>query len=161
MVTKISSERTWTKDRKDPIKAYRDWLKNPNKTKKIFESRVKIKWYKIKESTVENKKNDDPIIKFWAKINWIAYKIIRNRGAAVELERGIKNVSLVKSFIKSKIIWKKPLRPIMAGPIRRCAYARNLRSVKTTNNVSNITINVAIMDNSLIKQELLTIRSIE
>ena len=60
-------------------------------------------------------------------------------GAITVVGLGIIKISLVNILNKSANIWNAPLRPIKVGPIRRCANANNLRSVKTTNKVKSIT----------------------
>jgi len=121
MVTKISSEITWTKARAVPIIAYRDWLSKPTTVKNMFPNKIKIKWYKTIESTFSNKNIEGPQIKFWENISWQQYKSVRKTGAKAEVGRGIKKISFVKSLNKSRAIWKAPLRPINVGPIRRIA----------------------------------------
>lgn len=118
IVTKISKEITWTNARTVPIIAYLDWLIKPTNTKKILLNKTKIKWYKIKESTFSNINKDGPHIKFCENINWTAYNNAKNTGAKAVLGRGIKKISLVNNLTKSNAIWKAPLRPITAGPIR-------------------------------------------
>lgn len=120
-VTKISKEITWTNARIVPISAYRDWLNNPTSTKKILLKRTNIKWYKINESVVSKTKSEGPHIKFCEKSSWVPYKSAKKIGARADEGRGIKKISFVSSFTKSSPIWNAPLRPIIAGPIRRCA----------------------------------------
>jgi hypothetical protein len=66
--------------------------------------RIKIKWYKIKESTLEKIKIEGPHIKFCEKVNWVAYNKAKINGASAEVGLGIKNISFVNNLIKSKAI---------------------------------------------------------
>lgn len=121
MVIKISKEITWTRARTVPIIAYRDWLIKPTSTKNILLKSTSIRWYNTKESIDSNKNMDGPQIKFCENTNCVAYNSAKIRGAKAELGRGIKKISFVSNFIKSRAIWKAPFLPITAGPIRRCA----------------------------------------
>ena len=63
---------------------------------------------------------------------------VTKTGANAVVGLGIKNISLVNIFTKSRRIWNAPLRPIKVGPRRLIAYANNLRSVKVTNSIKRI-----------------------
>lgn len=129
--------------------AYRDWLNKPTKTKKILPIKINIKWYKIKESTFSKINIDGPQIKFWENNNWEEYNKDKNIGAKAVVGLGIKKTSLVSILNKSKAIWKAPFLPIIAGPIRLCAYAKNFLSTKTTNNVKKTEKSAKIKADSL------------
>ena len=66
--------------------------------------------------------------------------IVRGHPIAATIWSIIRKISFVNILKRSASIWNAPLRPIKVGPIRRCAKASNLRSVRTTNNVSSTTI---------------------
>lgn len=150
IVIKISKDITWIKDLTVPIIAYLDWLNNPTNTKKILLNSIKIKWYKINESTFSNMNIEGPTIKFCENINWEEYNNDKKIGANKDVVLGIKKISFVTNFTKSNKIWKRPFRPIIAGPIRLWAYAKNFLSNKTTNNVINIINKEIIKEVSLI-----------
>ena len=113
--------------------AYRDWLTKPNTEKKILDNKISIRWYKIIESTDSTRKNEGPQIKFNEKRSWDAKSKDKIIGAITLDDLGIIKISLDNILNKSATIWKAPLRPIKVGPIRRCAKAKILRSVKITN----------------------------
>jgi len=121
------------------IIAYRDWLSNPTIEKKMFDNRIKMRWYKIIESTESTKNMLGPQTKFNENSNWVAKSRDKKIGAITVAGRGIRKISFVNILNKSASIWNAPLRPISVGPIRRCANASNLRSVRTTNKVSSTT----------------------
>ena len=83
-------------------------------------------------------------MKFCENNNWKEYSKTKKRGARVVVGRGIRKISFVINLNKSKAIWKEPFRPINVGPILLIAYARSLRSVKTTNNVNKTDSNAII-----------------
>lgn len=121
------------------IIAYRDWLSSPTTEKNIFESKINTKWYRIMESTESTRNILGPQTKFKENRSCVAKRRDRNIGAITVAGRGIKNISLVSILNKSASIWKAPLRPINVGPIRLCANASSLRSVRTTNKVKSMT----------------------
>lgn len=57
----------------------------------------------------------------------------KKMGADTVVGLGIKKISLESILKRSANIWNAPLRPIIEGPIRRCAKANILRSVRTIN----------------------------
>ena len=140
-VIKISNEIICTKPRTVPIIAYLDWESSPTIEKKIFESKINIKWYKIIESTESTKNKLGPQIKFKEKSSWVPNSNDKKIGAITVAGRGIRKISFVSILNKSAKIWNAPFRPINVGPIRRCANAKSFRSVKTTNKVSSTTNN--------------------
>lgn len=137
----ISSDSMCTNPRTVPIIAYRDWLKKPTREKNIFDSRIKIKWYKIIESIESTKNILGPQIKFSANNSCVTKSSDKKIGAMTVEGRGIKKISFVNILNKSAAIWKAPLRPIKVGPIRRWANAKSLRSVKTMKSVKSTTNN--------------------
>lgn len=106
-------------------------------TKKTLPKSTSIRWYRIKESTLEKIVKLTENIKFWENNNWTEKNNAKKKGAKIDDDLGIKKTSLVNSLTKSNPIWKEPLRPIKVGPIRRCEYAKNFLSVRTVNNVNN------------------------
>ena len=129
----------WTRPRTVLMIAYRDWLSKPTIEKKMLDRRIRTRWYKIIESTESTRNILGPQIKLSENNNCVANNKERNIGAITVAGRGMRKTSLVSILNKSANIWKAPLRPIRVGPIRRWANASNLRSVKTTNRVNNIT----------------------
>ena len=115
--------------------AYLDWLSKPTIEKKIFESKIKTRWYSTIESTDSTINILGPQIKFILNSNCVANNNDKNIGAATVVGRGIKKISLVSILNKSAKIWKAPFRPIRVGPIRLWVKASSLRSVNTTNKV--------------------------
>ena len=77
-------------------------------------------------------------------------------GARAVVGRGIRKISFVNSLKRSNAIWNAPLRPINEGPIRRIAYAKTFRSVKTTNSVNKTENKAIIKPLSLITKPYLT-----
>ena len=121
------------------IIAYRDWLSKPTIEKKMFDNRIRIRWYSIIESTESTKNILGPQTKFKENSNWVAKSSDKKMGAITVAGRGIKKISFVNILNRSASIWNAPLRPIKVGPIRRCANASSLRSVRTTNKVNRTT----------------------
>ena len=72
-----------------------------------------------------------PHIKFKLNNNCIVNNSDRNIGAIIVVGLGIKKISFDNILNKSARIWKAPLRPIIVGPIRRCAKASIFLSVNT------------------------------
>jgi len=140
-----------TRPRTVLIIAYRDWLNNPTIEKKILASRISTKWYRINESTESNRNRLGPHTKFKENSNWVENNNERKIGAAAVVGRGIIKISLVSILKRSARIWNAPLRPIKVGPIRRCANAKSLRSVKTINKVRRTTTKAKSSANSWIK----------
>ena len=136
---KISKEIIWTNPRTVLIIAYLDWLSKPTIEKKIFDNRIRIKWYRIIESTESTKNILGPQIKFNENSSCVANRSDKKIGAITVAGRGIKKISFVNILKRSASIWNAPLRPMSVGPIRRWAKASNFLSVNTTNNVSRTT----------------------
>ena len=84
-----------------------------------LDSRIKIRWYNIIESTESTSNKLGPQAKFRAKSNWAVKSSDKNIGASVVEGRGIINISLVNILKRSAKIWNAPFRPIIVGPIRR------------------------------------------
>lgn len=105
----------------------------------MLDNKIKIKWYKIIESTESTRKRLGPHTKFSENSSCVAKSNERNIGAITVAGRGIKKISFVSILNKSAKIWNAPLRPINVGPIRRWANANNLRSVNTTKRVNSTT----------------------
>ena len=82
---------------------------------------------------------EGPHIKLSEKRSCDAKRRERKIGAITEAGLGIIKISLDNILNKSATIWKAPLRPIKVGPIRLCAKARSLRSVKITNRAKSTT----------------------
>lgn len=135
----MSKDIIWTNPLTVLIIAYLDWLRSPTIEKNMFDNRIKIRWYRIIESTESTKNILGPQTKFRENSNWVAKSNDKKIGAITVAGRGIKKISFVNILNKSARIWNAPLRPIRVGPIRRCANASNLRSVKTTNKVNSTT----------------------
>ena len=140
-VIKISNDITWTKPLTVPIIAYLDWLSKPTTEKKIFDSNIKIRWYKIIESTESIKSRLGPHTKFKENNNWAVNKNDKNIGAREVVGLGIIKISFVNILTRSAKTWNAPLRPIKVGPILLWANANNFRSDKTTKSVSKTTNN--------------------
>lgn len=107
----------------------------------MLESRTSIKWYNIIESTESTKNILGPQTKFSANRSCVTKSNERKIGAITVEGRGIKKISLVNILNRSASIWKAPFLPMRVGPIRLCAKASNLRSVKTMNSVKSTTNN--------------------
>lgn len=119
--------------------------------KKIFENKIKTKWYKIIESTDSKINILGPHIKFKLKTNWIENNNDKKIGAATVVGLGIRKTSFVNILKRSASIWKAPLRPISVGPIRLWAKASILRSVKTINKTVKTHVKANINANSWIQ----------
>ncbi len=140
-VTNISSDIIWTSPRTVAIIAYLDWLTKPTIEKKILDDKIRIKWYKINESTESSKNMLGPQIKFKENRSCDVNKSDRKIGAITVDGRGIKKTSLVSILKRSATIWNAPLRPINVGPILLWANAKSFLSVNTTNKVNKTTNN--------------------
>ena len=139
-----------TRPRMVPIIAYLDWETKPSTEKKIFDSKISIKWYNIIESTESTKNRLGPQIKFNENRSWVPNKRERKIGAITVAGRGIRKISFVSILKRSATIWNAPLRPKRVGPILRCENDNNLRSVKITKRVITTTINEDISTPSCI-----------
>ena len=124
---------TCTNPRMVAIIAYLEWLNNPTMEKKIFENRIKTKWYNIIESTDSSINILGPHTKLRLKTSWKENNRDKNIGAATVVGLGIRNTSFVNILNKSANIWKAPFLPIRVGPILLWAKASILRSVRTIN----------------------------
>ena len=140
----MSKDITCTSPRIVAITAYREWLSNPTIEKKMFENKINIKWYNIIESTPSTINILGPQIKFKLNANWVEKSNDKKIGAATVVGRGIRNISFDNILNKSAKIWNAPFRPIIDGPILRCANASIFRSVKTINK----TVKTQVNDNS-------------
>lgn len=116
----------------------------------MFPKRIKIKWYRIIDSSPENKIIEGPQTKFCEKSSWQQNNSAINIGAVVVVGRGIKKSSFVNNLTKSVTIWNEPLRPINTGPIRLITNARSFLSFNTTNKTNNTVKIVVIEVTSLI-----------
>ena len=132
-VTKISRDITCTKPLIVAIIAYLEWLNKPTIEKKMFENKIKTKWYNIIESTLSTINILGPQIKFKLKTNCVENSNDKKIGAATVVGRGIKKISFESILKRSAKIWKAPFLPIMVGPILRCANANIFLSVSTIN----------------------------
>lgn len=142
---------TWTKPLIVAIIAYLEWLNKPTIEKKIFEKRIKIRWYNIIESTPSTMNILGPHMKFKLKASWVENSNERKIGAATVVGLGIRKISLESILNKSANIWNAPLRPIIVGPILLWAKASILRSVKTTKSTIKTHVNDINNANSWIK----------
>jgi len=115
-----------------------------------LENKIKIKWYKTIESTPSTINILGPQTKFKLNASWVEKSKDKKIGAATVVGRGIKNISLESILNKSAKIWKAPLRPMIDGPILRCANANILRSVKTINKTVNTQVKASSKANSWI-----------
>jgi hypothetical protein len=84
---------TCTKPLMVAIIAYLEWLNNPTIEKKMFENKIRIRWYKIIESTLSTRNILGPHIKFKLKANCVENSKERNIGAATVVGLGIRNIS--------------------------------------------------------------------
>ena len=150
-VIKISSEIIWTKPRTVPIIAYRDWETKPKTEKNIFDNKIRIKWYKIIESTESTRKRLGPQIKFNENRSCVPNNNDKKIGAITVAGRGIKKISFVSILKRSATIWNAPFRPRRVGPIRRWEKDNNFRSVRITNSVKTTTIKAEISTPSCIR----------
>lgn len=137
----MSNEITCTSPLTVPIIAYLDWLNNPTTEKKMFDSKISIKWYSIIESIPSTNNILGPHAKFKENNNWAVKSNERKIGAKVVVDRGIINISLVNNLNRSAKICQAPFLPIKVGPIRLWENAKTFRSVKTVKRVSNTTSN--------------------
>ena len=147
----MSKEITCTKPLMVAIIAYLEWLSRPTIEKKIFENKIRIRWYKIIESTLSTKNILGPQIKFKLKANCVENNKERKIGAATVVGLGIRNISLDNILNRSAKIWKAPLRPKTVGPIRRWAKANIFLSVKTINNTVRTQVSANSKANSWIR----------
>ena len=133
------------------IIAYLEWLSKPTIEKNIFENKIKIKWYRIIESTDSTINMLGPQIKFKLNISCTEKSNDKKMGAATVVGLGIKKISFVNILNKSATIWNAPLRPIKVGPIRLWEKASIFLSVKTINKTISTQFSDSIKANSWIE----------
>lgn len=87
----------------------------------MFPNKIKIRWYKIMESTFSKINMEGPHTKFCENHSCDVHTNVIKMGASEVEGLGIKNISLARNLTKSATIWNAPFRPISTGPTRRIA----------------------------------------
>lgn len=101
---KMSNDIMCTKPRTVPIMAYLDCETKPNTEKNILDNNIRIRWYKIIESTESTKNKLGPQIKLSEKRSWVPKRSDKKIGAITVAGRGIKKISFVSILNKSATI---------------------------------------------------------